>query len=138
MKKEAGLSGIRSRVLGRSTTPSTTISATWMPVGQSAQAIDSARLGCAPFAEEKEADLVPPLRDAVAPTKTMLPRPARIGRPACYARRRHGPPRARDVLDASSDTPPADGAGDGNQGRGRAGGRADHAVATGRGDGDAG
>src|SRR6202171_285499 len=78
MKNESGLSGILSRVLGRSTTPSTTMRATWIPAGQRARAIDSARLRCPPLAEEKEADLAPALRDAVAPTKTMLPRPARF------------------------------------------------------------
>ena len=72
------MSGILSRVLGRSTTPSTTMSATWMPAGHSARAIDSARLRCAPFAEEKAAERGPALRDAVAPTNTMVPLPARF------------------------------------------------------------
>src|SRR3989442_815498 len=52
--------------------------ATWMQAGQSARAIDSARLRCAPLAEEKDADRAPPFREAVAPTNTMLPRPARF------------------------------------------------------------
>ena len=49
-----------------------------MPKGQSARAIDSARFLCAPFAEENAADFGPPFLVAVAPTKTMLPRPARF------------------------------------------------------------
>src|SRR5438132_14425233 len=59
-------------------------------------------------------------------------------RPACYAERPNEPPGASGNVEPFSDTPPADGAGDGNQGRGRAGGRARRAVAAGRGDGDAG
>ena len=93
MKNKSGLSGIRSRVRARSTTPSTTISATWMPAGQSARAIDSARLRCAPFAAEKAADLAPALREAVAPTKTMLPCPPRfIAGITCFEAR--NPPKA--------------------------------------------
>src|SRR5882757_4604106 len=65
MKNESGLPGILSRVRGKSTTPSTTMSATWMPAGHSDRAIDSARLRCAPLADEKAADLAPALRDAV-------------------------------------------------------------------------
>jgi hypothetical protein len=38
------LSGIAARVLGRSTTPSMTINATWMPFGQSLRAVSGGSL----------------------------------------------------------------------------------------------
>ena len=73
MKKLSGLSGIIWRVLGRSMTPSTMISDTWMPAGHSERAMDSARLRCAAFAGANAADLGPPRRDAVAPMNTIEP-----------------------------------------------------------------
>ena len=59
-KKLSGLSGMFRRVLGRSTTASTTVKATWMPCGQRLRAIDSARLRCAALAGANAAVLGPP------------------------------------------------------------------------------
>src|SRR5580692_533849 len=73
MKNESGLPGMRSRVRGRSTTPSTMMRATWMPAGQSARAMDSARLRWAALAGAKAAVLTLPRREAVAPMKMMEP-----------------------------------------------------------------
>ena len=55
--------------------PSMTISATWMPWGQSLRAIDLARLRCAALAGANAAVWTPPRRDAVAPMKMIAPAP---------------------------------------------------------------
>ena len=63
-KKASGLSGRRWRVRGRSTTPSITISETWMPAGPRCLASDSASERCAALAWANAAVRAAPRRDA--------------------------------------------------------------------------
>src|SRR5262249_30448611 len=74
-KKLSGLPGMRSRVRGRSTTPSMITTATWIPDGHKWRAIDSASVRCAALADANPALRAPPFREAVAPMNTIAPPP---------------------------------------------------------------